>query len=129
MVAVPLRIANVINYSAGTPGAGSYEALKIAVTETALPTGQSYLIRASAGVAGTTDLFRVTNGAHQILAQTTTNPTPAASHGGALGASDIAIYRKADKLVVSYASGNVTNYLMMDLDGSTTVWEHSTATP
>lgn len=61
MLAVPVYIHPTINYSAGTPGAGSYEALKIAVTETALPTGTNYLIRASAGAAGTTDKFTLKN--------------------------------------------------------------------
>lgn len=61
LVAVPVYIAPTINYSNATPGAGSYEALKIAVTETALPTGTNYLIRASAGAAGTTEKFSVTN--------------------------------------------------------------------
>ena len=61
MVARGINIAPTINYSNATPGAGSYEALKIAVTETALPTGQNYLIRASAGSAGTTDRFSVYN--------------------------------------------------------------------
>lgn len=61
MVGVGFRVAPTINYSNGTPGAGSYEALKIAVTETALPTGTNYLIRASAGAAGTTDKWSVTN--------------------------------------------------------------------
>ena len=70
-VAIPLRVAPIINYSAGTPGAGSYEALKISVTETALPTGTNYLIRASAGSAGTTDLFTVTNTANMVLTQPT----------------------------------------------------------
>ena len=60
-VAIPLTIAPTINYSNATPGAGSYEALKIAVTETALPTGTNYLIRASAGAAGTTEKFSVRN--------------------------------------------------------------------
>jgi hypothetical protein len=62
LVTIPFKIGPVINYSNATPGAGSYEALKIAVTETALPTGTNYLIRASAGAAGTTDKFNVTNG-------------------------------------------------------------------
>lgn len=57
----PFIISPTINYSNGTPGAGSYEALKIAVTETALPTGTNYLIRASAGAAGTADKFTVDN--------------------------------------------------------------------
>lgn len=57
-----LLINPTINYSNGTPGAGSYTTLKIAVTETALPTGTNYLLRASAGAAGTTDKFLVTNG-------------------------------------------------------------------
>ena len=61
MVFAAVHIAPTINYSAATPGAGSYEALKIAVTETALPTGTSYLIRGSAGSAGTTDKFYVLN--------------------------------------------------------------------
>ncbi len=55
-----LAIQPVINWG-GTPGAGSYEALRIAVTETSLPTGTKYLIRASAGAAGTTDMFTVEN--------------------------------------------------------------------
>ena len=54
-------IAPTINWG-GTPGAGSYEALKIAVIETALPTGTNYLIRATAGVAGTSSVFSVSNG-------------------------------------------------------------------
>jgi len=62
MVAYPLSITPIINYSAGTPGAGSYEAVHIAVTETALPTGTNYLVRALAGAAGATDIFSVTNG-------------------------------------------------------------------
>lgn len=61
MVYAPLAIKPVINFSAGTPGAGSYEAIQIAVTETALPTGTNYLIRAKAGAAGTTDKFAVMN--------------------------------------------------------------------
>lgn len=66
-----LHIVPTINYSAGTPGAGSYEALKIAVTETALPTGQNYLVRASAGAAGTTDIFTISNtGLVDILGST-----------------------------------------------------------
>ena len=56
-----LAVTPTINYSNATPGAGSYEALKIAVTETALPTGTNYLIRASAGAAGATDKFAVNN--------------------------------------------------------------------
>lgn len=61
MAYYPVYIKPTINYSAGTPGSGSYEALKIAVTETALPTGTNYLIRASAGASGTTDKFYVLN--------------------------------------------------------------------
>jgi hypothetical protein len=54
-----IKINPVINYASG--GTGSYNALRIAVTETALPSGANYLIRASAGVAGTTDKFTVKN--------------------------------------------------------------------
>ncbi len=61
MVGIPIHINPTINYSNGTPGAGSYEALKISAVETALPTGTNYLIRASAGSAGTTDKFGVLN--------------------------------------------------------------------
>lgn len=75
MVARGIAIAPTVNYSAGTPGAGSYEALKIAVTETALPTGSNYLIRASAGSAGTTDRFSVTSAGLMALG---------ADNGGAL---------------------------------------------
>ncbi len=70
MVFSSLTLAPTINYSAGTPGAGSYEALKIAAVETALPTGTSYLIRASAGSAGTTDMFTVGNQGNTAIAGT-----------------------------------------------------------
>jgi len=67
LVHVSLQIAPIINYTNVTPGAGSYEALKIAVTETALPTGTNYLIRASAGAAGTTDKFTVDNAGNMVV--------------------------------------------------------------
>lgn len=61
MIAQGLVITPTINYSAGTPGAGNYEALRVAVTETALPTGTNYLIRCLAGASATTDEFGVKN--------------------------------------------------------------------
>lgn len=42
----------------GTPGAGSYEALFIDVTETAIPTGTNYILR---GQVDTKDIFRVSS--------------------------------------------------------------------
>jgi len=54
-----IKINPVINYASG--GTGSYNALRIAVTETALPSGANYLIHAAAGAAGTTEKFSVTN--------------------------------------------------------------------
>lgn len=68
MVGIGLKIAPTINYSAGTPGAGNWEALKIAATETANPSGTNYLIRASAGAAGTTDKFTVSNAGAVVVA-------------------------------------------------------------
>ena len=59
MLGVPLNIASTINYSNGTPGAGAYRAINIAMTETALPTGSSYFIFAANGSAGTTEAFSV----------------------------------------------------------------------
>ena len=61
MLAESLSIEPTINYSNATPGAGSYRAINIAVTETALPTGTNYLLYAAAGAAGTTEMFSVTN--------------------------------------------------------------------
>jgi hypothetical protein len=61
MLARGLSISPTVNYSAGTPGAGSYQALHIGVTETALPTGTNYLLWAGAGASGTTEKFSVTN--------------------------------------------------------------------
>ena len=61
MVFIPLSITPTINYSNVTPGAGSYEAIRVAVTETALPTGTNYLLRLLAGAAGATEKFSVTN--------------------------------------------------------------------
>jgi hypothetical protein len=56
-----LDIKPTINFSNGTPGAGSYTALRISTTETALPTGSNYLIRALSGAAASTERFAVTN--------------------------------------------------------------------
>jgi hypothetical protein len=68
MVARGLLVNPTINYAAGTPGAGSYEALRISAIETALPTGTNYLIRALAGASGTTDVWSVkNNGAETAL--------------------------------------------------------------
>lgn len=50
---IPFLIDSTINWS-GTPGAGSYEALRISITETALPTGSNYLVRLLAGAGGAT---------------------------------------------------------------------------
>jgi hypothetical protein len=73
MVAVPVSIEPTINYSNGTPGAGSYEALHIAVTETALPTGTNYMLRATGGAAGATAVWSVTNTGNEALAGTLTS--------------------------------------------------------
>jgi len=65
-----LNISPVVNYSAATPGAGSYEALHIGVTETALPTGQNYFLRCQGGAAGATDRYAIDNtgGQYQLTA-------------------------------------------------------------
>jgi hypothetical protein len=42
---IALNVNPIVNWG-GTPGAGSYEALKISVIETSIPTGNNYLIRA-----------------------------------------------------------------------------------
>lgn len=69
MTAVGFRIAPTVNYSGG--GAGSYEAIRVAITETALPTGKNYLARFLAGSAGTQDIFAVTNTTHIETGQAT----------------------------------------------------------
>lgn len=69
MVAYGLAIEPTINYAAG--GAGSYEIERIAVTETALPSGKNYLARWLAGSAGTQDIFAVTNTTHIETGQST----------------------------------------------------------
>lgn len=55
-----LEVAPTINATA-TARTGHYEALRIRVTETSLPTGTNYLLRCSAGAAGATDIFTVDN--------------------------------------------------------------------
>lgn len=54
-----IQITPTINFSAGTPGAGSYTLIYGAVTETALPTGTNYLMRFFTGATGTTEVFAV----------------------------------------------------------------------
>jgi hypothetical protein len=73
MVFYPLNITPTINFSAGTPGAGSYEAIHIAATETALPTGTNYMVRALGGAAAATPIWSVTNTGNETLAGTLTS--------------------------------------------------------
>jgi hypothetical protein len=89
-----------------------------------LPTGQNYLIRASGGAAGTTDLYRVTNKGHQIAAGVSADLTTSE-----VGTSDVAIYRKNSKIVFAYNNGGTMTYLSCPLDGSTTTWTNSTTAP
>lgn len=77
MVGVGLDLKTTINYSAGTPGSGHVEAVKIRVVETALPTGTSYLIRASAGAAGTTDRWTLTTSGIVSMSPRSISGTPA----------------------------------------------------
>ena len=71
MTSIPLHVNPTINYSAGTPGAGGYQAIRISAVETALPTGGNYLLHANAGAAGTTNVWNVLNdGTPSYLANT-----------------------------------------------------------
>lgn len=119
-----LHIKPTINYSAGTPGAGSYEAIKVAITETGLPTGQNYLVRASAGSGGTTDIYRVTNKGHRIGAEVAADLTTTI-----VATTDFAIYRKNSKFVIAYNNGGTMTYATLALDGSATAWTNSTTAP
>lgn len=58
---IGLNIAQTINYSNATPGAGTWRAINIAMTETANPTGAKHMIYAAGGVAGATPVFSVDN--------------------------------------------------------------------
>lgn len=111
MVGVAGYINPTINYSAGTPGAGSYEALKIAAIETALPTGTNYLIRASAGATGFTDKFLVRNNGAIYTADTTLLHTIAALTNGAAAATGT--------LTNAPAAGNPTKWIPIDDNGTT----------
>ena len=75
-----ILVSPTINYASG--GAGSYNALRIKVTETALPSGDNYLIRASAGAAGTTEKFSVKNDGVVFIANSSAPATP--TGGGAI---------------------------------------------
>lgn len=79
---IGFAIKPTINWG-GTPGAGNYEALFIDVTETAIPTGENYLIRAQVDAG---DIFGVTSlggirGRHVVEAVTDTKTTTAAESG------------------------------------------------
>tara|TARA_R110000868_G_scaffold143263_5_gene361237 strand:- start:9357 stop:11444 length:2088 start_codon:yes stop_codon:yes gene_type:complete len=106
LLTVGVQIAPIINYSNVTPGAGSYEALKIAVTETALPTGSNYLIRASAGAAGTTDIFYVTNtGVLSVGTSSTTSLRGAIYTAG----NQLIAFTRADVPSNAYAAAGIAN--------------------
>ena len=111
MVGVAGYINPTINYSAGTPGAGSYEALKIAAVETALPTGTNYLIRASAGATGFTDKFLVRNNGAIYTADTTLLHTISALTNGAAAATGT--------LTNAPSAGNPTKWIPIDDNGTT----------
>jgi len=106
--AIVINVTPTINYT-GTTKTGSYTALKIAATETSLPTGSNYLIDAYAGEDGTTQKFYVDNsgnvkifGALNMNAQRITNvatPTPSSPD------SDVATKGYADSITPATAGG------------------------
>lgn len=132
MLARPLSVTPTINYSNATPGAGSYEAINVSVTETSLPTGQNYLCRMTAGLTAAEDQFVIqnnsfvgigislpTSGLHQLgsgyrLAALATPGAPTTATGGGTpaGASDryfvVAEDHAGNKTLTSAASSATT---------------------
>ena len=106
--AIGLNVAPTVNYTGATK-TGSYTALKIAATETSLPTGSNYLIDAYAGSTGTTQVFYVDNsgnakifGALNMNSQRITNvATPTAGSPD----SDVATKGYADSITPASAGG------------------------
>lgn len=101
-------IAPTINFSAGTPGAGSYEALRVRVTETALPTGTNYLARFSNGSAGTTDKFAM------LSTGIISNYAGVATAGWGTPA----VYASARSVAQTAAVASVATYTVGAADGS-----------
>ena len=56
-----LALESTINYSNGTPGAGSWEAISARITETANPTGTNYFFHFLGGAAGATEVAALTS--------------------------------------------------------------------
>lgn len=57
----PIAANFTVNYSNGTPGAGSWEAFSARVTETANPTGTNYFFHFLGGAAGATEVAALTS--------------------------------------------------------------------
>lgn len=121
---VAVRIKPTIAWG-GTPGAGSTEALRLEVVETALPTGTNWGLRYLAGSAGTTFKYGVTNVPWAVMAEGASNPGT-----GLLSSLDtFAVYMKADKFVIAYNNAGTITYITIPMDGSTTSWTHGTTAP
>lgn len=119
MTAIPFHVAPTINYSAGTPGAGGYQAFRISVTETALPTGACYLLHANAGAAGSTHVWDVLNdGTPTYLANTAIPAGGTAGKGVKFSStSNFGVFFGSGAPSLSAAKGSL--YLRSDGSGTT----------
>ena len=77
------------------------------------------------GTNSTPERWRIAHGGWLIGKELTANPTTAELTAG----DQIAIYVKADKLVIAYNQGGTIKYISIPLDGSTTTWTNSTSAP
>ncbi len=71
------------------------------------------------------DVAWFTGTGHMVLVERTSNPPITDLTVG----THMAIYRKADKLVVSYNLAGVLQYVTLDLDGADTALSHGTTAP
>jgi hypothetical protein len=77
------------------------------------------------GSATRAERWRVGHGGWWVGKELTANPTTTELADG----DQVAIYKKADKLVIAHNVGGTINYLTIDLDGSDTTWAQGTSAP
>lgn len=74
---------------------------------------------------GTANPLTLAGTGHLVFTEQSANPTTSELSADAA----MAIYTKADKLVIAYNNGGTMTYITLDLDGSDTTWSHSTSAP
>lgn len=114
-----------------TGGATTTAAIRSGIHDIDNTNYKGHLIFMTADGAYPTERLRINHKGHLIFPELTADPTTTdLTAAGSYNENNLAIYCKNNKLVIAYNDGNgIIRYITIPLNGTTTTWTHSDATP